>query len=278
MPDIADARANIMQPGKQRTPATAWLQRSAKLWFVATAFGQLLFILFILAFYYRSTLAGNFAAWDSKPIIDGYIQGDRIGNLAFAGHVLVAAAMITAGLLQLVPAIRARHPAIHRWVGRMFMTSALLLALGGLWLVWVRGTYMNLIGAAGISLNAALIIWFAAMAWQSARRRQFVAHRQWALRLFIVANAVWYMRIGYMIWGISTGGAGIGEAMDGPFDYFLAFGNSLVPLALMELYLRVGKSGSGSARLAMAVALLVVATATAGGSAAAWFVMWYPYI
>ena len=255
-----------------------WLQRSAKLWFAATAIGQLLFILFIIAFYYRSTLGGNFAAWDSKPIIEGYLEGDTIGNLAFAAHVLLAAIMISAGLLQLMPTVRTRWPKFHRLSGRTFVTTALLLAVGGLWLVWVRGTYMNLVGAFGITLNAMLIIWFAIKAWTSAVQKQFAIHRQWALRLFVVANAVWYMRVGYMVWGISTGGAGIGDAMDGPFDYFLAFANSLLPLAIMECYIRVYSSKSNNSRLSLSIILIMAAIVTLGGSLAAWFVMWSPYI
>ena len=263
---------------KQGSSGALWLQRSAKLWFAATGLGQSLFIAFIIAFYYRSTLGGNFAAWDNKPIIEGYVEGDRYGNLAFAAHVLMAAIMITAGLLQLLPGIRNRWPKLHRWSGRIFMVSALLLATGGLWLVWIRGTYMNLVGAFGISMNAALIIWFACMAWSSAVQRRFASHRQWALRLFVVANAVWYMRLGYMVWGISTKGAGIGDSMDGPFDYFLAFGNSLVPLAMMEAYLRIAKSHSNGLRFSYALLLLVASVVTLGGSLAAWFVMWSPYI
>lgn len=278
MVNISDVQTQSPRAASGEVNGSLWLQRSAKIWFAATALGQSLFIAFIIAFYYRATFGGNFAAWDNKPIIKGYVEGDTNGNLAFAAHVLMAAIMITAGLLQLLPGIRDRCPKLHRWSGRIFMVVALLLASGGLWLVWIRGTYMNLVGAFGISMNAALIIWFACMAWSSAVQRRFGPHRQWALRLFVVANAVWYMRLGYMVWGISTKGAGIGDAMDGPFDYFLAFGNSLVPLAMMEVYLRIAKSHSNGLRFSYALLLLVASVVTLGGSLAAWFVMWSPYI
>ena len=51
--------------------------------------------------------------------------------------------------------IRSRWPAVHRWNGRLYLLSALGLALGGLWLTWVRGTWLNLIGAflSGLALN-----------------------------------------------------------------------------------------------------------------------------
>ena len=93
-------------------------------------------------------------------------------------------------------------------------------------MVWGRGTYLNLPGAVGITLNALLIFVCLTMAWYHARGRRFVLHRRWALRTFVVASAVWFMRVGYMAWGIVTGGAGIGETMNGPFDMFIVFGNS----------------------------------------------------
>lgn len=254
------------------------LNRAAALWYLMAVLGQLAFLLFILLFYYPKVLSGNFAAWDNKPNIDGFTAGDTGGNIMFALHVLAAAVLTAGGLLQLLPALRAKWPRVHRWNGRLFMVTALTLALGGLWLVWGRGTYLNLVGAFGISFNALLIISFAFMAWRTAIKKQFAEHRRWALRLFIVANAVWFMRLGYMIWGIGTGGIGIGKAMDGPYDYFLAFGNSLVPLAIMEVYLRIQDGANDRARVLMAAGLVICALLIIGGSGAAWLAMWGPYI
>jgi hypothetical protein len=257
---------------------TPWFKRSAASWFVAALVGQLLFVLFILLFYYTSTLTGDFAAWDGKPNIEGFADGDTGGNLMFAVHVLLAAVMTLTGLLQLLPVVRRRWPKAHRISGRVFLSSALLLAVGGLWLVWVRGTMLTLIGGIGISFNALLIILFAAYAWRTAVQRRIAEHRRWALRLFIAANGVWFMRLGYIIWGASTGGLGIGKSMDGPFDYFLAFGNVLVPLALLEIYLWADSKGTPALRHALTAGLFVLALLTLGGSIAAWLLMWAPYI
>jgi Predicted membrane protein (DUF2306) len=254
------------------------LNGAAVIWYFATVLGQAAFVLFILLFYYPSSLSGNFAAWDRKPNIEGFATGDTAGNMMFAFHVLAAAVMTAGGLFQLVPSIRQKRPKFHRWNGRIFMVTALSLAFGGLWLVWVRGTYLTLTGAFGVSLNGLLIIAFAVMAWRSAVNKKFAEHRRWALRLFIVANAVWYMRLGYMIWGIGTGGVGIGDNMDGPYDYFLAFGNSLVPLAIMEGYLRVKDSNSNRGQYLFAGGLIICTFLTVGGSAGAWLAMWGPYI
>lgn len=257
---------------------TDWLGRAATFCYLAIAAGQLLFTAFILAFYYPSSLSGDFAAWNTKPLIKGFVAGDVSGNLFFAAHVLMAAVISFGGLVQLIPAIRGRWPAVHRWNGRVYLVSALTLSLGGLWLTWGRGTWLTLTGAFGITLDAMLILTFAALAYRAARARRFALHRSWALRLFAVASAVWFMRVGYMAWGIATGGAGIGKAMDGPFDILLAFANSLVPLAVAELYLRASAHGTAAARKGVAALLGVSGLIILGGSAGAWMVMWGPYL
>jgi hypothetical protein len=260
------------------TIGLAALRRAAAFCFAMMAVGQGLFVLFLAAFYYPRTLTGNFTAWNDKPLIQGYTAGDTVGNLAFAAHVLLAAVTTSAGLLQMVPAIRLRWPAVHRWSGRVYLTTAVMLAFGGLWLVWVRGSTTQLVNAVGISFDAALIVVCAALAWRYARDRRFQAHRRWALRTFVVASAVWFMRVGYGFWGMATGGIGIGENLDGPFDLFLAFAVFLLPLGILELYLRADARGSRPQRLLAAAVLVVSGLIVAMGSAGAWLGMWSPYI
>ncbi len=156
-------------PSRPSARGADWLRRSAVFCYLTIAAGQLLFIAFILLYYYPPTLTGNFAAWNKKPIITGFVAGDMSGNLFFAAHVLMAAVITFGGLVQLVPAIRRRWPALHRWNGRLYLISALSLAFGGLWMTWGRGTWLTLTGAIGISLDALLILGCAAMAWRAAR-------------------------------------------------------------------------------------------------------------
>ena len=253
------------------------LELATRGWFAATALGQCLFVAFIVLFYYTSVLSSDYAAWNAKPHISGYVEGDTAGNRQFAWHVLAAAVITTCGLLQLVPQIRSRWPVLHRWSGRLFLAMALILSLGGLWLVWVRGSYMTVPGAIAISMDGVLILWFATMAWITARRRDFAAHRRWALRTFIVASGVWFMRLGYIVWGVLTGGAGIERGLSGPFDLFWAFATHLLPLAVLELYLRAERGTAGAQR-AMAGGLWLASLLIFGGSMGAWLLMWWPAI
>jgi hypothetical protein len=122
-----------------------------------------------------------------------------------------------------------------------------------------------------------LVLTFGTMAWLTARRRDFAAHRRWALRTFVVASGVWFMRLGYFIWGVSTGGAGIGDSMDGPFDLVWAFATHLLPLAVLELYFRAER-GPPLARHAMAIGLWAAAALILAGGLATWMGMWMPYL
>lgn len=260
-----------------KVSARRQLHLATRGWFAATALGQLLFVAFIVLFYYTSVLSGNWATWNSKPLITGHVVGDSAGNGQFALHVLAAGMMTLAGLLQLIPQLRSRWRRMHRWSGRLFLTLALVLSLGGLWLVWVRGSYLTIAGALAISLDGMLILTFGTLAWRTARQRDFAAHRRWALRTFIAASGVWTMRIGYIAWGVLAGGAGIARGMSGPFDLFWAFATHLLPLAVLELYLRAERGGPAAQR-AMAGGLWLVSLLILGGSIGAWLLMWWPPI
>lgn len=275
--DLSDAPAADGQKQSLKRSA-AWLSRAMTVCFGAIAIGQLAFILFVALYYYPPTLSGDFAAWNNKPIITGYVGGDGMGNLAFAFHVLGAGLMTASGLLQPLSAIRRRWPRLHRWNGRFFLTMATLMALNGLVLVWVRGSWTTVTGGLGVSLNALVILVCAYRAIHHARARDFAIHRIWALRLFVSASGVWFTRVFYMAWALPTGGAGIEPDLTGPFDLVVAYASFLVPLTVLELYLRAERSRTTSARYAVAALLTVSTLIVLGGSAGAWMAMWSPYI
>ncbi len=243
-----------------RRVADAALSAAVRLWFAVAVIGQWAFLYYIVAFYGPSTFTGNFQAWTRNAFLrKGYIAGDTVGNLVFASHALLAGVIAFGGALQLVPQIRARAIAVHRWIGRTFLTTALGLSVSGLYVQWVRGTRGSLIAASAISLNAVLIVLFAVLAWRSALRREISTHRRWALRTYLVANAQWFTRVGFMAWiVVSRKVFGMAGGFDGPFFLLWGFGCYLVPLAVLELYLRARDDAGPRGRLAMAGGLLVL--------------------
>jgi Predicted membrane protein (DUF2306) len=233
--------------------STAALNAAARFWFLASVIGQWAFLYCILALYGPSTLQGNFQAWSrNKFLLKGYVAGDTPGNLAFAAHALLAAVIAFGGAIQLIPQIRARAIAVHRWNGRLFLLTALGVSVSGLYMVWVRGARLSMPSGIGVSLNGMLIMIFAVLAWRSALTRDVAAHRRWALRTYLVANGQWFVRVGMMAWMILSHGHDLG------FFRFWTFGCYLVPLAVLELYLRVKQSAGPGGRYAMAAGLLVL--------------------
>ena len=240
--------------------ANTALKRSVAFWLVVALIGQWAFFYYIAAFYGPTTLSGNFEAWSVLRALGGtgYVEGDTVGNLTFAGHALAAGIIAFGGALQLVPQIRTRAPVFHRWNGRLFLLTVLGLSLSGFYLVWVRGSSPSRLNALGTSLNGVLILGFAALAWRTAVSRRFAVHRRWALRLYLVSNAQWFLRIGVFAYFIVNMGLGQKVGVGDPFLRFWTFGCYLVPLAVLELYLRAKDSGGPPARFALAGGLFLL--------------------
>lgn len=249
------------------------------LWFVVAAIGQAAFVGFILAFYGTRTVAGNYAGWNDKPLIDGYISGDQTGNFVFAAHVLLASLVTLAGLMQLVPAIRRAFPALHRWSGRTFLVVAGVMALSGFWLTLVRGTSLSDVSSAAIVIDGLLILIFGALAWRHAVKRRFDQHGVWAMRTFMAVSGVWFLRIGIMGWVlVNQGPVGMSGTLSGPADIVLVFGSYLIPLGLLELYFRAGRSAHAAPKLLTAALVLFAAAFTAIGVFGTIALMWGPYL
>lgn len=288
--DVIPDPASMHEPANKNTlphtlsralnkPASMALNYAARLWFSVAIIGQLLFVYYILGFYVASALRGDLAAW-SKVLPHGYIKGDNIGNAAIITHIFLAACITLAGILQLIPQLRARAPVFHRWNGRIYLGSLVIAAGSGLYMVWFRDGVGDFVQHLGVSLNAVLILFCAAMVLRHALARQFVLHRRWALRLFLLANGVWFFRIGLMFWiAVNQGPAGFNpKTFEGPFLSLLSFANSLIPLLVLELYLRTQDSKSTLARYSMAGGLLVLSVASGIGTAVAFMGMWRPHL
>jgi uncharacterized membrane protein len=254
------------------------LSAMAKLWFAIAVIGQWLFGYYILSFYYTSALQGDLAAWN-KILPNGYIAGDTLGNIALVVHVLLAAFMVLAGPLQLMPWLRAKLPVVHRWSGRFYIPLAIITSLSGLYMIWARDT-APLMQKLGISVNAILIVAFALLAVTAAIKGRLGAHRQWAIRLFIVVSGVWFFRVGLMLWlYLNDGPAGFDPVtFQGPFIVFMTLAQYLLPLAVLELYFYGQRAKSQLTPLLVAPVLLLMSIATAGGVLLATMGMWLPRI
>lgn len=253
------------------------LSGAGVLWFLVAAAGQWVFVYYVAASYIPALALHGLPGLEHTALPEGYVPGDLIGNLSVAAHVLIAIVIIGGGPLQLTPFIRSRFPAFHRNLGRTYVTLAVLTSVAGLWMVWTRGTVGGLVGYLAITLDAVLIMTFAAIAVRFAIKRQIDKHRRWAMRLFMVVSAVWFFRIGLMFWFVATGGVGIDpETFEGPGLTALYFAQMAIPLAVLQLYFNAQDSEKAAPKLFAAFVVLAATGVTALGVFAAAMGMWLP--
>lgn len=258
--------------------AGAALANAAKFWFLLTVVGQFIFATYVVLFYGGAAARWQFENWN-KVMTHGHVGGDPVGNVATGVHLLVAATIMLSGVLQLVPQLRSRVPAFHRWNGRAYLAAAVIASLTGIYMLWWRGAVGDVVQRIGTSVNGILVIWFAGMALWRILDRDVGAHRRWALRLFLAVGGVWFFRVGLMFWFAVNRGSPVGfdvETFQGPFLSFLAFAQYLVPLAILEMYLYCRARGGAVAQFGMAFVLAGLTLAMGVGIAVATIGMWLP--
>lgn len=210
----------------------------------------------------------------------GYAAGDTPGNIVVAVHRLFAVLITVSGPIQPVPQIRSRAPLLHRWNGQLYRVAAFTASIAGLYMIWVRGIAGDDAQRIATTLNALVILLCAGMALRSALARDFATHRRWALRLFLAVSGVWFFRVGLMLsFAVFEGPVGFdAKTFQGPFLTGLAFAQFLLPLVVLEVYLRTQARARAGGRIAMAATLFMLTAAMGVGIAAASVGMWVPSI
>jgi uncharacterized membrane protein len=253
------------------------LKAAARFWFVVTVVGQLVFAFTVASFYALTALRGDYHKWN---FTNGYVPGFSMGNTAVVMHVASAVIIMLAGAVQLVPQVRNRFPVFHRWNGRIYMLTAVTLSVAGLYMTWFRGSVGDLSVHLGSSLNAVLIWLCGAMALRYALARDFKTHRRWALRFFLVVSASWFFRIGFFLsFLVFKGPFGFDPVtFRGPFLTFMTFGQYLIPLAVLEIYLRAQDRPGALRRMATAGMLFVMTLVMVAGLFAVAMAQWVPQV
>ena len=260
--------------------ANTALKAAAGFWFIVAVFGQWIFVFYIASFYGIASARGNVGVWN-KTLAQGWMPGNTIGNTALAAHLLFAALITLSGALQLIPKIRSRVPVFHRWNGRFYVVMALTMGVSGLYLLFSgRKVVGDFTQHLAFGINGVLILLCAALAWRYAVARDFKTHRRWALRLFLVVSGVWFFRVGLMFWLlINKGPVGFDPAtFQGPFITFLSLAQYLLPLGVLEIYLRTQDRAGALGRFATGAGLFALTLVMGLGIVGATMTMWAPRI
>ncbi|WP_129792993.1 DUF2306 domain-containing protein [Sphingosinicella sp. CPCC 101087] len=247
--------------------SAVWLRWSgtalaASAWFSAALFG-----IYIIFFYAGAIAVGTPADWNE--VLPGLFAPETPAATAgIAAHFAAGAILLLLGPVQLVGRIRRAAPALHHWIGRLYVASALIAGLGGLAFILVRGTVGGTVMDLGFGLYGALVVAAAVETLRHARARRLERHRAWAIRLFALAIGSWLYRLEYGLWFVATGAAGHTADFRGGFDLVMDFAFYLPNLLVAELFIRA-RAAPGRPLLQTVSALLLTA-ATAVIALATW--------
>ena len=259
--------------------AKQFLHWSVSAWVLIALIGQWFFATYVFVMYVFPIVTNNPDLVNLTQPIIGYVKGDTFGNAALFSHVIPAALLSVGGIIQLLPIVRRKFPAVHRWNGRMFLTLGLLGALSGLYLTWVRGARLSDLGSLGISINGVLIIVAVVFAWRYATAKQFDLHMRWAIHAFLLVNGVWFFRLYLMAWYVANQGPnGNTSTIDGPMDIFLSFACYGIPMLIAECVFWAKRQKLDSKIWAITILTSIGTLITLLGVVAAIFMMWIPRI
>ena len=120
----------------------------------------------------------------------GGVPGWRAALLT--AHAAAALPLLAIAPFQFSATLRSRLPRVHRWLGRIFLSLAILAALSAIGLGVT-------IGMPGIRISLTLlgvtVLFCAVAAWLCARAGDFAAHRKFAIRTFALAFAFVWIRL-----------------------------------------------------------------------------------
>ena len=169
-------------------------------------------------------------------------------------HFFAGALLLVLGPIQLVRQVRAKAPAVHRWIGRLYALAAFLAGVGGLTFIALKGTVGGLPMTVGFTAYGALMVLAAVQTVRHAMARNIDVHRAWAIRLFALAIGSWLYRMGYGFWFLFAGNAGHTDVFSGWFDYFMDFSFFVLPLIAAELFIRGRRGNATTGGRALAIA------------------------
>jgi hypothetical protein len=196
-----------------------------------------LFGLYILAFYAAALYENDMARWN-QVLPRLYEKGSVSATSGIGLHFAMGGIILVLGSIQLIDAVRNRFPAIHRWIGRIYVLASLLAAVGGLLFIALKGTIGGLVMNIGFGLYGILMFIAAIQTYRYAVSRQLEKHRTWALRLYALAIGSWLYRMDYGFWLLLADGMGHNRTFSGPFDHVMAFFFYIPNLIVAEAFSR----------------------------------------
>jgi hypothetical protein len=203
-------------------------------WVSGVVFG-----LYILGFYFVSFFLGNLDNWNLGLLPGLYDKENTRSTFGMGLHFAAGGLILVLGCIQLVDQVRLKFPQLHRYIGRIYVVSSLMTAIGGILFIIFKGCVGGLWMDIGFGLYGLLMFISALMTWKYAIGGNIKQHREWALRLFVLAIGSWLYRIESGVIRIFIGNWGHTPDFQGTTDIFMNFFFYLPNLLVVELYMKL---------------------------------------
>lgn len=125
------------------------------------------------------------------PEIRPAFEAHPVGILA---HVFAAALALLIGPFQFVGRLRRSAPALHRWLGRIYLGLGVLIG-GAAGLFMAQHAFGGLVARLGFASLALCWLYTGLKAWLAIRARDIGAHREWMIRNFALTFAAVTLRL-----------------------------------------------------------------------------------
>ncbi|MEO6850865.1 MAG: DUF2306 domain-containing protein [Mucilaginibacter sp.] len=161
-------------------------------------------------------------------------------------HIICGMTALLLGPFQFIPAIRKSYPKTHRTMGKIYLIAILIGACASFDLS-VRKLIIRdnaLVFGVGLAMLAIVWLFTSGMAYWAARSRNFVQHREWMVRSFVVTCAFTTFRLIEKILTerFKIDGRAAADLM--------AWASWSVPLVFTEIFLQGSKINKGNTALA----------------------------
>ena len=137
-----------------------------------------------------------YASFSSPDFNDATARFATETPLRLAGlyiHMFAGGLALIIGPFQFLTSLRQRRPAVHRWLGRLYLLSILFGALSAFLIA--PGMISGLVGEFGLILLAILWLWTGWNAYRNIRAGKKAIHREWMIRNYALTFGAVTLRL-----------------------------------------------------------------------------------
>jgi uncharacterized membrane protein len=145
---------------------------------------------YVLATYATASLES--IADKGSGLGETYVDRPLAITIAFYAHISLSSLAMALGPLQFIQRLRRRRPALHRWIGRVYLMSVAAGAASSLVMATVNSAGIN--GFFGFGTLAVLWAGTSWMGYKSIRAGDILSHQAWMIRSFALTFAAVTLR------------------------------------------------------------------------------------